>query len=40
MGAIFVRKAFEDATTQLDNENPAKQIRFVDINKFALYAFN
>ncbi len=40
MGAAFVRNAFEVAIARLGDENPAKQIRFVSVDKFALCAFN
>ena len=40
MGAAFVRKAFENAVAWLDNREPAKQIQFVDIDKFVLHVFN
>lgn len=40
MGATFVHKVFEDAITQPGDENPVKQIWFVDVDKFALYIFN
>ncbi len=39
-GAAFVRKVFEDVATRPGDENPVKKIRFVDIDKFALCAFN
>lgn len=40
MRAVFVRKAFENATTQPGDENPAKQIQFIDVNKFVYCVFN
>ena len=40
MGAAFVCKAFEDAATQPEDGEPAKQIWFADVDKFALCAFN
>ena len=40
MKAAFVCKAFEDDAIWPDNRELAKQIRFVDDNKFALCAFN
>lgn len=40
MGAAFIHKAYEDVAAWSGDENPAKQIGFVDVNKFALYAFN
>ena len=35
----FVCKAFEDTAGQPNNENLAKQIWFVDVDKFALCIF-
>ncbi len=40
MGAAFIRKVFENAVIWPNNENPAKQVWFVDIDKFALCIFN
>lgn len=40
MRAAFVRKAFEDAAAWSDDGELAKQIRFVDIDKFAFCIFN
>lgn len=40
MRAVFVRKAFENATTQPGDENPAKQIQFIDVSKFVYCVFN
>ncbi len=40
MGAVFVRKAFENAATRPGDENPAKHVRFVDVDKFAHCTFN
>lgn len=40
MGATFVRKVFEDAAARPNDGEPTKQIQFVDVNKFALRAFN
>lgn len=40
MGAVFIPKAFEDAAARLDDGEPAKQIWFVDVDKFALCALN
>ena len=40
MRAAFVHKAIEDTAAQPDDGKPAKQIRFVDVDKFALRAFN
>lgn len=40
MRAVFGRKRFQNAAAQPGDENLAKQIQFVDVDKFALCAFN
>lgn len=40
MKITFVHKAFKNTTAKLDNEEFAKQIKSISINKFILYAFN
>ena len=40
MKAIFILKAFEDAVTWPDDGELAKQIWFVDVDKFVLCALN
>lgn len=40
MEAVFICKAFKDATTQAGDKNLAKQIWFIDVDKFALCVFN
>lgn len=40
VGTAFIYKAFEEVAIWLDDENLAKQIRFVDVDKFPFCAFN
>lgn len=40
MRAAFVCKTFENAVARPGNEKPAKEIWFIDVDKFAVCAFN
>lgn len=40
MRVAFICKAFEDAVTWLGDENSAKQIRFIDVDKLTFGSFN